>query len=213
MTSNPSIFVDQCGDMSLVRNKECIHSNTDTPGRKLCALQAILKALIESPSIEGQINEDDVRTNAHIGTQLNDNEIQVLVKLGNLLRPYTPRKRSRGRAGENSVPHVALRAPLVIIANAVLRYTGYLKFCRRIALQVSTGAFYALPLGSVGVYEVFGGSGPDRFDLFDGNATLVSNVTVAIRSESDRQAMIGCLFDLNKSDAICRKHQLQFANR
>ncbi|KAF9998182.1 hypothetical protein BGZ65_006292 [Modicella reniformis] len=204
---------DQYGDKSHDRNMEDIHSNTDTPRKKLRALQTILKSLIESSSIEGQVDEDDVRTNAHIGTELYDNEIQVLVKLGNLLRPYTPRKRTGDRAGENPLAHVALRAPLVIIANAVLRYTGYSMFCRRIAPQVSTGALYALPLGSVGVYEVFGGSGSDRFDLFDGNDTLVSNTAVATRSESDRRAMIGCMFDLNKINAICQKHQLRFINR
>jgi len=82
-----------------------------------------------------------------------------VAKLANVLRPYVPKRRARddGQGGfQQSIAHVSLRAPLVLIANTVLQATGYSSFTRRVAPQVSPARLHGLHMGGAALYEVLG---------------------------------------------------------
>ena len=112
----------------------------EEPSRgRLRSLQAVLKTLLESPFIEKDVDSNWVRKTGHVNNDFTDFECKVVATLANLLRPYVPKRRS---ALQGSVPHVALRAPLVLIANAVLRATGYHKFTRLTSLPHLSMVFF-----------------------------------------------------------------------
>ena len=94
-----------------------------------------------------------------VGSNFEDAECDVVLKLGKLLGSYVPKRRHAidGVKTRAALAHVALRAPLALIANTVLRITGYAEFTRRLAPQVSVAARHALAISAVGVYEVLSG--------------------------------------------------------
>ncbi|KAF9984018.1 hypothetical protein BGZ65_001108, partial [Modicella reniformis] len=133
---------------------------------KLQSLQAILKMLIESPKITNDINSDWVKKSAFAGNDFSDHECQVVAYLANYLRPFIPKRRPRsdGKGFQDSLAHVVLRAPIVLITNSVLRAAGYPAFTRRISPQASLGSLNGLQLGAVGIYETFCSRNERQFD-------------------------------------------------
>ncbi|KAI8346860.1 hypothetical protein B0O80DRAFT_430660 [Mortierella sp. GBAus27b] len=100
--------------------------STKEPSRsRLKALQTVLKTLPESPFIHTDIKEDDVREASFARSDFTSKECQVVAKLVNTLRPFTPKRRPDKIEGtRNPIPYITLQAPLVMISNAVLRATG-----------------------------------------------------------------------------------------
>ncbi|KAF9970392.1 hypothetical protein BGZ75_002297, partial [Mortierella antarctica] len=123
---------------------------------RLRALQSVLKVLLESNKIKDPINRSWVRKTAHKDSDFTDVECDVVAHIANVLRPYIPRRRpgTEEDKSRTSLAHVCLRAPLAIIANTVLRMTGYVDFTRKISPQISTGRPHALSIGATGIYEV-----------------------------------------------------------
>ncbi|KAF9342477.1 hypothetical protein BGX34_008095, partial [Mortierella sp. NVP85] len=141
---------------------------TGEPSRShLISIQAVLKMLIESPTIEGDIDEDDVREAGHIGSDFTTSECQVATMIANTLGPYIPKRRPNpeGSGTQDSISHVALRAPLVMLANAVLRAAGYPAFARKIAPEIPTSGLHSLALGAAGIYEVLCSAAKNQFDV------------------------------------------------
>ncbi|KAF9355573.1 hypothetical protein BGX26_006384 [Mortierella sp. AD094] len=133
--------------------------------------------LLLSPAIEGKVNRSWVRKSAYVGTELSDREADVIVQIVNGLRPYTPKQqpRTNGNNGDGSkdeghksgTPHMSLRAPMILVANKILRVCGYNDYTRRLCPQISSGAVYALPLPALGIYEVLCAKKAGHFDVHD----------------------------------------------
>src|SRR5690349_6536094 len=102
-----------------------LHVTGETPRKRLRALQAVLKILVESPCLQKDVDVNWVRKTAHSNSNFTTNECKVVAKLANLLRPFTPKRSYDDDEEKFKDPpaHVVLRAPLVTIANAVLRAT------------------------------------------------------------------------------------------
>lgn len=138
---------------------------------KLRSLQAVLKVLLESANIHEAIDRSWVKKTGFKDNKFTDEECDIVAMLANSLRPFIPKRRS-GDDGNNSrpsLPHIALRIPIVLIANSVLRATGYTEFTRRIAPMISVSSLHALALGPVGVYEVLCSKSEGHFDIKDSN--------------------------------------------
>ncbi|CAO3565989.1 unnamed protein product [Mortierella alpina] len=182
---------------------------------RLRALQALLKMLVESPNIDQEIDVDWVRRSGFAKDDFTDKECSVVVKLANLFRPYAPKRRPtlEGTKTEKPLAHVALRAPFVMIGNAILRASGYPDFTRRIAPQISSGSTHALHLGAVGVYEVLCSEEEGQFDIQDSDGNRITSVKAVTSPPSNKDAVLGSFFDLNEVTRICRKHGLKFAQR
>ncbi|KAG0305201.1 hypothetical protein BGZ99_002171 [Dissophora globulifera] len=186
----------------------------DSSAPRLRALQCVLKMLLESPSISSPVDKNYVAKTAHKGKTFTDNECSIVARLFNLLQKYVP-KRRRDDNGHTSPPlgHVALRAPVVMIANAVMRATHYTKFSQTISPQISMGTTQALCMGAREVYETFCGSRAGRFDIKDAGGTPITTTTKATSSAELKKATFGAFLDLNKIENICRQYGLRFANR
>ncbi|KAF9963793.1 hypothetical protein BGZ65_011606 [Modicella reniformis] len=76
--------------------------------------------LVESPKISKDIDVNWVKKSAFAGKDFS-------ADLANRLRPFIPKRRPRadGKGFQDSLDNVALRLPIVMIANNVLRSAGY----------------------------------------------------------------------------------------
>lgn len=190
---------------------------TKGPGKessraRLRALQAVLKILVESPRIQKEINEDWVRKTAHSGSTFTSRECMVVAYLANLLQPFTP-KRSQDDNDEtfkDPLAHIALRAPIVMIANAVLRATGYPNLIQNTTPVIAPSSLQAIPLGASGIYEVFCGRREQQFDIVGNDMLPLTDIKMVT---SNKSTVFSSFFDLKKIEDICDDHGLRFRGR
>ncbi|HST79508.1 MAG TPA: hypothetical protein VLN58_13570 [Verrucomicrobiae bacterium] len=193
---------------------------------RLRSLQAVLKTLLESPHISQRIDANYVHKTGFSGNSFTDLECRVVANLANSLRPYVPKRRIRpeGSGTEASLAHVALRAPLVIISNTLLRATGYHPFTRRISPQISPAAVHALSLGATGMFEVFASRGEPvkeetedvalkQFDVVGADLNPITNISMITAIPANKRAIFASFFDIARIDKSCQAHGLRFANR
>ncbi|KAF9345233.1 hypothetical protein BGX34_004913 [Mortierella sp. NVP85] len=188
----------------------------ESSAANLRGLKAILKMLLESPSINETIDEEWVKRSESAGSDFSTKERNVVAHLANILRPYTPKRRDPlpgTTSTRDPVAHVATRAPFTLIANTVLRATGYNHFCHSVCPEVSAGSLQAIPLGPVGLYEMLCSQDKDRFDVNDADGNPLTNVMTVTSNPQNREAVIGSFFDLSRINAICDAHGLSFSNR
>ncbi|KAK3810280.1 MAG: hypothetical protein J3Q66DRAFT_415768 [Benniella sp.] len=177
---------------------------------------ANLRGLQSPPPITETIDEEWVRRSESAGSNFSSKERNVVAHLANILRPYTPRRRDPlpGTTGTRApITHVTTRAHFAMIANAVLRATGYSHFCQSLSPEVSAGSLQAVPLGAVGLYEMFCGQEEDRFDIDDADGNPLTSAATVTSNSQNREAVIGSFFDLEWIKAICDAHGISFNNR
>ncbi|KAF9943569.1 hypothetical protein BGZ70_005781, partial [Mortierella alpina] len=165
-----------------------------------------------SPHIDQPLNAAWVRKSAHKGSDFTERECQVVAEIGNFLRPYVPKKRTKvdGDGTVESLPHLLLRAPLVRIANRILRLTGYPQFTRSISPQPSASSVQGLQLGCQGLLEALCSSNEGQFDVIRADGSLIES---GAGTKADKNDVFGAFFDLDKVEDLCRQGGLQFAHR
>jgi len=171
--------------------------------------------LVESPKISMDIDANWVKKSAFTGNKFTDHECEVVAALANCLRPFIPKRRPRsdGKGYQDSLAHVALRAPIVLIANHVLRATGYTDFTRRISPQASSASLHGLQLGAVGLFETLCSKNEGRFDVHDKRGQKLTNYMTIQSSPENKRVMFESFFDMDKVESICNDHGLKFRNR
>ncbi|KAF9109429.1 hypothetical protein BGX27_007636 [Mortierella sp. AM989] len=191
------------------------HHHEDSSSARLRPLQAVLKILIESPKIHHTIDAEWVRKMGFNGSDFTDHECDVVAYLTNLFRPYAPKRTlsADGSSYDDHLPHVTLRAPMVLIAISTLHATGYSKFIHRVSPQVSTGKPWALCLIAVGMYDVFCKKQPGHFDIQDAFGSRITDYEVITSLPGNKRSVMGSFFNMEKVDQICRFHGLAFRNR
>lgn len=179
---------------------------------RLRSLQAVLKMLVESPNISHDINWSWVKKSGYKGNDFTEKECRVVAYLANLLRLFIPKRRPRadGKGYQDSLAHVALRAPIVLIANSVLRAAGYPEFTRRNAPQTSSASLHGLQLGAVGLYEAFCGRGERQFDVQDASKNPLTNYITLQSSPENKRAIFESFFNMRKVEKVCSDHGLTF---
>ncbi|KAF9974237.1 hypothetical protein BGZ75_000912, partial [Mortierella antarctica] len=205
----PQDLVDDFSD------DDSISTEKEPTRARLKALQVLLKMLVESPHIEDEINTAWVRRSGFAKDEFSDKECSVVAELANLFRPYTPKRRpaQEGSKTEKSLAHVALRAPFVLIGNAILRASGYPEFTRKIAPQISAGSVHAMQLGPVGFYEAFCSENENQFDIQDSTGNRITSVKAVTSPPSNKEIVLESFLDMVAVKRICRRHGLTFANR
>ncbi|KAI8363172.1 hypothetical protein B0O80DRAFT_7868 [Mortierella sp. GBAus27b] len=98
----------------------------------------------------------------------------------------------------------------MIIANAVLRITGYPHFTRRISPHVSPSSTHTLHLDAIGLYEVLCPKAAGHFDVLDTDRNLLTNVA---NVRANKEAIFGAFFNTDKMQQLSRQHGLNFADR
>ncbi|KAI8351002.1 hypothetical protein B0O80DRAFT_120237 [Mortierella sp. GBAus27b] len=189
---------------------------TKEPSRAhLKSLQGLLKVLLESPALsDRKINGNYVKKSAFVGNKFTTKECDVVAKIVNTLRPFVPKRRinpkNTGPKTLTPIAHVTLRAPIMIIANAVLRMTGYPHFTRRISPHVSPSSTHTLHLDAIGMYEVLCPKAAGHFDVLDTDRNLLTTVA---NVRANKEAIFGAFFNTDKMQQLCRQHGLKFADR
>ena len=182
-------------------------AETKEPSRAhLRSLQAVLVMLLESPSLQEDVDANYVRKAGYINSNFTANECKVVARLANLLRPFVPKRRS---SSDGSLPHITLRVPIVLIANAVLRATGYHHFMRIVCPQISPASLQGLILGARGLYEVFCARTPHQFDVVGVDNTQITDGHNVTRVKGNRKRVFEAFFDLSAVEDICKKHVIQ----
>ncbi|KAF9943664.1 hypothetical protein BGZ70_005598 [Mortierella alpina] len=202
------------GDRATVLEPRAAVAKKEPTSARLKALQSVLRTLVESDTGDELIDRAWVRKKGFRGTDFEDNECDVVLKIGRLLGPFVPKRRPAddGSKTRDALPHVTLRAPLALIANTVLRLTGYSQFTRRLSPHISVASVHALNLGAVGMYEVLSGGG-GLFDIKDRHGTYLTSARPITADPLNKRAVFGAFFDINKIDQICVKHGLVFRDR
>ncbi|KAF9578965.1 hypothetical protein BGW38_004979 [Lunasporangiospora selenospora] len=186
----------------------------DASRARLRALQVMLKTLLESPFIQERINPNYVKKMAFHGSPLTDKECIVVAVLADVLRPYVPKRRPLDSGGTAPpLAHPTLMAPLVFIANSVLRATGYSHFARLTCPEVSPSSLQALHMGPAELYEVFCTNEEGRFDVNDARGRSLTSIAQATMPPENKRAIFEAFFDLPKIAQICDRHGLDFADR
>ncbi|KAF9574644.1 hypothetical protein EC968_005874 [Mortierella alpina] len=207
-----SVFGDEMG--ATVLETKVTPIKKEPPSTRLKALQAVLRKLLETDTGDELIDRAWVRKKGFRGSDFEDHECDVVLKIGKLLGPFVPKRRpaTDGRKTRDSIAHVVLRAPLAVIANTVLMLTGYSEFTRRLSPHISAGSLHALNLGAVGVYEVLSGSN-GVFDIKDHHGSYLTSSRSITEDPRNKRAVFASFIDLNKIDQICANHGLVFRER
>ncbi|CAO3572405.1 unnamed protein product [Mortierella alpina] len=194
---------------------DSVPTDREPTRKRLTALQSVMRMLLESPFIERPVNAYDVRQASFSEEDFTEHECEVVASLTNLLRPYTvKRKISPKGQGKTEPPmaHVALRVPLVMIANKILQVAGYPGFMRRIAPQIACGSLHGLHLGAAGFYEALGSS-TGIFDIRGADGRVITNVSNTTTPPANKGAVVGSFLDIGTVETICKSHGLKFENR
>lgn len=166
---------------------------------------SIFISILESSE---ELSPDLVREKAHKGTKFTDEEVDVVIMLARTLRPFVPKKDS----GTDVVAHVALRAPIAVIANCVLRATGYSEFTRRFSPSTSASSLHGLGLNAVGLYETLCGKSEGRFDVKDVFGKPLSS-TAKVTIHGNKRSVFEAFFDVEMVLKICSEYGLTFQDR
>jgi hypothetical protein len=186
------------------------------PDRKtLKQLQALTKTLLESPSSRTVYTLDHVRESVFKGSSFSDDELKVVLRITNALRPFVPRrwKGAKDKLHRQHTPHIALRAPLVIISNAVLQLTGHAEYTRRIAPHVSCGDLHALQLGPAQLFEALCSSSAGHFDIVGHNGQTLVCTQDAIQPTENKGMVFQGFLDMDKVEQACHTHGFTFGHR
>ncbi|KAF9345298.1 hypothetical protein BGX34_004872, partial [Mortierella sp. NVP85] len=186
------------------------------PSRKqLKRLQALLRILLESPSLIQEYTLEQVQEAAFKDHDFSPSELGVVRTLANKLRPFIPRRwrAEDGNGYRAHTPHIALRSPIVVLANAVLRVTGHSDFARRIAPHVSVGDTHSLHLGAMQIFETLCSAKENHFDLNDINGVPLTNVSNVTTPKANKDAVFRAFFDIARINQICGAHGIRFSNR
>ncbi|KAG0001545.1 hypothetical protein BGZ65_003391 [Modicella reniformis] len=191
-----------------------VTAEKDSTSKRLRALQAVTKMLIESPSIHQEVTPSYVGAHAFKETSFTPKEYEVVVMIVNSLGLFVPKRQPKSDESgtQESIPHVALRSPLAFIANTILRATGYQNFTRRVAPGIATGSEHGMAMGATGIYKVFCSKAAGHFDINDFTGAPLTNVTKAVSPPENKNAVFGSFFDMDLIDRICRAHGSRFTS-
>ncbi|KAF9346914.1 hypothetical protein BGX34_003525, partial [Mortierella sp. NVP85] len=187
-------------------------TKVETSGKQIHRLFTVAKILIHSPHITHNVSNNNVRRALLKNMDATDKELSAVRDVVNWLRPFAPKRVQTDNGYRNHTGHVVLCAPMVLIAQAFFDIVGLHKFKRRMCPQVSVGSTMSLQLSSVVLYELFGTNGEGQFDIQGSNGTVITTAADAANS-SNKEAVIASIFDLDKVQAICNDHNLEFGNR
>ncbi|KAF9560849.1 hypothetical protein EC968_005983 [Mortierella alpina] len=211
---NQDADLDDLDDDSDTEDEDDGLTPTAEPSRKhLRRLEIVLRNFVECPKQTWPISRADVEKKTYSGTRFTEAQCDTVSSLANILAPYIPKRRigENGRLGPSG-QHVTLRAPLIIIANAVLHAAGYHQFAASVSPVVSPASCQALALSGPALFEVLCSRDHGMFDAQDEDGNPITNAR-HVSTLSGKRAIFGSFFDLQKVDSLCSKHGLTFANR
>ncbi|KAF9271153.1 hypothetical protein BGZ68_004144, partial [Mortierella alpina] len=186
----------------------------ESSSRRIKSLVAVSKKLVQEPTTAQSppIDVAAVRAACFRPTDFQEHECQAVADVVNFLRPYVPKRRVDPQTNRSkaSLPHIALRAPFVLIANTILEAAGYSEFTRRMMPQIAPSSLHAIALGATGMYEVLCAETPGHFDVKGADRMALRNYKNVTLVPGNKAAIFEQFFDMQKVDDACRTHGLLF---
>ncbi|KAL4208915.1 hypothetical protein AB4K20DRAFT_1978142 [Rhizopus microsporus] len=128
-----------------------------------------------------------------------EKEVQTQMLIAQTLQPYIPDKQNRFV--------VARQIPLCILANDILRTTGYAKFTRQLFPLPRLSYLNALQANAPSLYHMMT-SGPDALLISDFNQKAIDSIEYA---RSNKHAVFSSIFDMSEITNTCDSYKLKFA--
>jgi len=209
---------DETGNDSLPTQEETSNNTpiqettVETSGKQIDRLFTVAKILIHSPHITHNVSNNNVRKALLKNMEATDKEISAVRDIVNWLRPFAPKRIQTETGYRDHTGHVVLCAPMVLIAQAFFDVMSLHKFKGSMCPQTSVGSTMGLQLSSTVLYELFGSSGAEQFDIRGSSGGIITTASDAA-SPCNKEAVIASIFDLDKVKAICNDYNLDFDNR
>lgn len=184
----------------------------ESSGKQIMRLFAVVNTLVHSPRIRHQVNTNYVSKAFSGTTKCTTKELQAVRDVVNLLRPYAPKRVPTNNGYRAHTPCVALRAPMVLLAQAVLQTLGLSSFTRRLSPWPSAGSTVGLQISSGVLFELLCSSKPDQFDIQDLHGNAITNVPNASRPQN-KTAVLGSFFNMTLIQQRCRQFRIEFADQ
>ncbi|CAO3572425.1 unnamed protein product [Mortierella alpina] len=116
----------------------------ESSGAQVKRLLTVVNTLLHSPKIRHAVNTNYVSKALSKTTKCTVKELRAIRDIVNLLRPYDPKRVPTERGYRAHTPCVALQAPMVLLAQAILQALGLHRYTRRLSPWPSAGSSIAL---------------------------------------------------------------------
>ncbi|CAO3699726.1 unnamed protein product [Rhizopus microsporus] len=143
---------------------------------------------------------DEGLSNPSYADQLQPDEYPVCKLIIQSLKSYIPKKKYYSI--------LAHQLPFVILANDILKYTGYDKFCMNVCPLPTASTINAMRLDTPSLYHLPPHSDPAKFQILDFDDYLIDSEDQARRH---MDAVFGSIFDLATITSVLQSSGLKFA--
>ncbi|KAF9968558.1 hypothetical protein BGZ70_002462 [Mortierella alpina] len=158
----------------------------ETPASSIRALKAVWKMLVESPAIKHDVDGEYVRGCLDKPEDFALHECHVVARLVNAVRPFVPK-----RAPNGQYPHSpALCAPLVLLADSVLRATGNHAKTREWVPDVKGSSLHSLHVTPTIMFQLLCSFQANRFDVHDSTGRLMDSHTNLALEDNKKSSSI-----------------------
>lgn len=143
---------------------------------KINMLKESLKRLVLADSFDGSLTPDNIINVIPAGVYT-EREVDTLCQLANTLRPYSPRKTTN--------LHPLLTIPFVVMANAVLKATGYPQYVQEVSPNVQTDQCHPITLKSHSLFEVLCKPKLRLYSVKSEQGPYITSLTAANKMEEE----------------------------
>ncbi|KAG0203990.1 hypothetical protein BGX28_003918 [Mortierella sp. GBA30] len=164
----------------------------DEPESSGAQIKRVVSTLVHFPSIQHTVNTNHVSKALHKTTTCTVKELQAVRDIVNLLRPYAPKRVPTEHGLRGHTPFSALRAPMVLLAQAVLQVLHLHRFTRHLSLGHLRGS--------------------DCFDIKSESGNTITTVPDASRDQN-KASVLGAFFNITLMRQHCRHFRIEFAHR
>ena len=168
--------------------------DADCSRSRLNSLKSVAKHLLFST--DTQVNDELVKKEI---TDITEKELNVLVKIISILKPYIPPKKDRYVIG--------YQLPLCLLANDVLQAVNHAKFTRLLFPKPSPTHLQALDISAPALYQMLT-SEPNALSLADFNSNKIDSIEYA---RSNKDAVFCSIFDMSQINEDSKMYNLAFA--
>ncbi|KAF9553833.1 hypothetical protein EC968_010090, partial [Mortierella alpina] len=177
----------------------------ETSAGSIRALKAVWRMLVESPAIKHDVDGEYVQGCLDKPEDFTLYECGVVARLVNIVRPFVPKREAHGRYPHSPV----LCAPLVLLADSVLRATGNHGKTRQWVPDVKGSSLHSLHITPTIMFQLLCGYQENRFDVHDNTGRLMdSRINLAL--DDNKKSRFGSFFQLDKIECICSHHGIKF---
>jgi hypothetical protein len=175
---------------------ETTDNTTDATSRRIGSLKAVIISMLYD-------NNGLMIKERHLKEKCSDiqpKEIAACLLICNLLMPYIPDKKNR-----YSMPY---QIPFILMANEILRCTGYAKFMVKLVPLTKPSHIDTLKIDAPLLFTIFCSGKKERLlDMYDYNHQVIASQVLATQNKA---AVFGSIFNLDAIKECTDSYGLDF---